>query len=101
MPEAEKAIWRLRYVDKKEQSASPSSSQAIDYPWKKKRKMNAYLFWAGMMRKKFFRENRDKTFREVSQIMSKTWHCMHDAKKAKWLKKCRRQNQSHAIKDLN
>ena len=81
--------------------ASSSQDKAIDYPWKKKRKMNAYLFWASKTRKKFFRHNRDKTFREVSQIMSKTWHCMHDAKKKKWLNKCRRQNQSHAIEDLN
>ena len=33
MPEAEKAIWRLRYAEKKKQNASPSLSQniAIDY----------------------------------------------------------------------
>lgn len=93
---------------KKKQNASPSSSQdnAIDYKnaWKKKRKMNAYLFWAGMMRQKFFRENRDKTFREVSRIMSKTWHSMPDSTKAKWLKKSRRRNQIHAFaesEDLN
>ena len=101
MPEAEKAIWRLRYAEKKKQNASPSSSQDIedkrrslalqlrgnDCPKKLTRRKgkktpNAYLLFANEMRKKSGIQGKSRS--EMAQNESEMWRSMPEAEKAIW-----------------